>query len=207
MKYNLNFSRHRPPFDYGPLITSLKNAIDEKGLQPVPIFIKKNIELYEMICVRHGLMVVGPTGGGKTVVLETLQHALQPAFGNSVKFFIINPKAQTLPELYGVLDPATRDWTDGVLSNLFRDMNMPLPAGKENELRWMIFDGDVDALWIENMNSVMDDNRLLTLPNGERIRLQPHCCMICETFDLQYASPATISRCGMVWADPKNLGY
>ena len=53
----------------------------------------------------------------------------------------------------------------------------------------------------------MDDNRLLTLPNGERIRLQPHCCMICETFDLQYASPATISRCGMVWADPKNLGY
>ena len=54
---------------------------------------------------------------------------------------------------------------------------------------------------------VMDDNRLLTLPNGERIRLQPHCCMICETFDLQYASPATISRCGMLWADPKNLGY
>ncbi|KAH8057484.1 dynein light chain binding protein [Aureococcus anophagefferens] len=53
----------------------------------------------------------------------------------------------------------------------------------------------------------MDDNRLLTLPNGERIRLQPHCAMICETFDLQYASPATISRCGMVWVDPKNLGY
>ena len=57
------------------------------------------------------------------------------------------------------------------------------------------------------MNSVMDDNKLLTLPNGERIRLQPHCAMICETFDLQYASPATISRCGMVWVDPKNLGY
>ena len=53
----------------------------------------------------------------------------------------------------------------------------------------------------------MDDNRLLTLPNGERIRLQAHCAMICETFDLQYASPATISRCGMVWVDPKNLGY
>ena len=65
----------------------------------------------------------------------------------------------------------------------------------------------MDALWVENMNSVMDDNRLLTLPNGERIRLQPHCSMICETFDLQYASPATISRCGMVWVDPKNLGY
>lgn len=107
----------------------------------------------------------------------------------------------------GVMDPVTRDWTDGVLSKLFREVNEPLPAGKENEMRWIVYDGDVDALWVENMNSVMDDNKLLTLPNGERIRLQPHCSMICETFDLQYASPATISRCGMVWVDPQNLGY
>jgi len=57
------------------------------------------------------------------------------------------------------------------------------------------------------MNSVMDDNKLLTLANGERIRLQKHCAMLFEVFDLQYASPATISRCGMVYVDPKNLGY
>ena len=62
-------------------------------------------------------------------------------------------------------------------------------------------------LQVENMNSVMDDNRLLTLANGERIRLQRHCAMLFEVFDLQYASPATISRCGMVYVDPKNLGY
>ena len=74
-------------------------------------------------------------------------------------------------------------------------------------MRWLIYDGDVDALWVENMNSVMDDNRLLTLPNGERIRLQPHCCQLIEVFDLQYASPATVSRCGMVWVDPQNVGY
>ena len=92
---------------------------------------------------------------------------------------------------------------DGILSKLFRELNERLPLGKENEMRWIVFDGDVDALWVENMNSVMDDNRLLTLPNGERIRLQSHCAMICETYDLQYASPATISRCGMVWVDPQ----
>ncbi|GFH31853.1 uncharacterized protein HaLaN_30973, partial [Haematococcus lacustris] len=75
------------------------------------------------------------------------------------------------------------------------------------EARYLIFDGDVDAVWVENMNSVMDDNKLLTLPNGERIRLQNHCKLLFEVYDLQYASPATISRCGMVYVDSRNLGY
>ena len=57
------------------------------------------------------------------------------------------------------------------------------------------------------MNSVMDDNKVLTLPNGERIRLAGHCALVVEVADLQHASPATISRCGMVYVDPKNLGY
>ncbi|KAF0719904.1 Aste57867_701 [Aphanomyces stellatus] len=167
----------------------------------------KIIQMYETMLVRHTTMIVGPTGGGKSLVLNTLANASKIALDEIVKIFVLNPKAQSVAELYGTMDPVTRDWTDGVLSKLFRELNQPLPAGKENEKRWLIYDGDVDAVWVENMNSVMDDNKLLTLPNGERIRLQTHCCMICETFDLQYASPATISRCGMVWVDPKNLGY
>ena len=63
-------------------------------------------------------------------------------------------------------------------------------------LRYVLFDGDVDALWVEDMNSVMDDNKLLTLANGERIRLQAHCALLFEVGDLQYASPATVSRAG-----------
>ena len=102
-----------------------------------------------------------------------------------MKYWVINPKGQPLNELYGVMDPGTRDWTDGILSNIFRELNQPLPKGKE-QMRWIIYDGDVDAVWVENMNSVMDDNRLLT-PPGERIRCT-HCAMICETFDLQYAA-------------------
>lgn len=169
--------------------------------------VDKVIQLYEIILTRHTTMIVGPTGGGKTVVLQTLQKASLPAFDRSIKVFTLNPKAQSVNELYGSMDPATRDWTDGILSKLFRTCNEGLPAGKENEVRWILFDGDVDAVWVENMNSVMDDNRLLTLPNGERIRLQSHCKLLIEVFDLQYASPATVSRCGMAYVDPKNLGF
>jgi dynein heavy chain, axonemal len=74
-------------------------------------------------------------------------------------------------------------------------------------LRWILFDGDVDAVWVENMNSVMDDSKLLTLNNGERVRLEKYTKLLFEVWDLFWASPATISRCGMVYVDPKNLGY
>ncbi|EKX52600.1 hypothetical protein GUITHDRAFT_157080 [Guillardia theta CCMP2712] len=167
--------------------------------------VDKVVQLYETMLTRHTTMIVGPTGGGKSVVLNTLCHA-QTNLGRTTKLTVINPKAIPLSELYGVMDPVTRDWTDGLLSNIFREMNKPLPEGKD-ERRYICYDGDVDALWVENMNSVMDDNKLLTLPNGERIRLQPFASMLFEVGDLQYASPATVSRCGMVWVDPKNLGF
>ena len=97
--------------------------------------------------------------------------------GLATKLYTMNPKAVTVIELYGILDPITRDWTDGLLSNIFREINRPT---EKKERKYILFDGDVDALWVENMNSVMDDNKLLTLANGERIRLQNHCAMLVE---------------------------
>ena len=167
--------------------------------------VDKVVQLYETMVTRHTTMVVGQTQGGKSVIIQTLANA-QGKMGQPTKLHRINPKAIPVSELYGVLDPETRDWTDGLLSNIFRELNKPLPPGKD-ERRYIVFDGDVDALWVENMNSVMDDNKLLTLPNGERIRLQNYVKLLFEVFDLQYASPATISRCGMVYVDSRNLGW
>ena len=180
--------------------------MNEGGYQILEIQLDKVVQLYETLLTRHTTMVVGPTGGGKTLALGTMCRA-QVIAGLPTKQFVINPKAIPISELYGMLDPATRDWTDGLLSNIFRDMNKPVAEGKE-ERRYIVYDGDVDAVWVENMNSVMDDNKLLTLPNGERIRLNfPTCSMLFEVFDLQYASPATISRCGMVYVDPEDIGW
>uniref|UniRef100_A0A8C0KP17 Dynein axonemal heavy chain 10 n=1 Tax=Canis lupus dingo TaxID=286419 RepID=A0A8C0KP17_CANLU len=182
---------------------AVEQVLEENGYIVLPVQVDKVVQMFETMLTRHTTMVVGPTGGGKSVVINALCQA-QTKLGLMTKLYILNPKAVSVIELYGILDPTTRDWTDGVLSNIFREINKPTD---KKERKYILFDGDVDALWVENMNSVMDDNKLLTLANGERIRLQAHCALLFEVGDLQYASPATVSRCGMVYVDPKNLKY
>ncbi|KAF4719762.1 Dynein heavy chain 10, axonemal, partial [Perkinsus olseni] len=181
---------------------SMKHRFEDLYLLQVD----KVMQLYETMLTRHTTMVVGKTMSGKSAVIECLAGAQKRAFDTPTHLYPINPKMVTVNELYGVLDPATRDWTDGLLSKIFRDINQPVPAGRGAEKRYVLYDGDVDAVWVENMNSVMDDNKILTLNNGERIRLEKHCAMLFEVDNLQYASPATISRCGMVYVDDKDLG-
>jgi dynein heavy chain len=65
--------------------------------------------------------------------------------------------------------------------------------------KWIILDGDLDANWIESMNSVMDDNKMLTLASNERIPLKPHMRLIFEIRDLRFATPATVSRAGILY--------
>ncbi|XP_059059014.1 dynein axonemal heavy chain 10 [Achroia grisella] len=192
-----------PRVGYPEFNATVIDVLEKDGYIVLDHQVDKVVQLYETMMTRHCSMLVGPTGGGKSVILQTLVKA-QTNLGLPTKLTVLNPKACSVIELYGILDPVTRDWTDGLYSRIFREMNRP---AEKDERRYSLFDGDVDALWIENMNSVMDDNKLLTLANGERIRLAPYCSLLFEVGDLNYASPATVSRAGMVFVDPKNLGY
>jgi dynein heavy chain len=201
----------RPKIDYGDLMKSLTYCTEKRGLQPVPPFMTKALQLYETVVVRHGLMVVGPTGGGKSSIISVLRDALTlmatkgrtgPKVEKVVSHYL-NPKSITMGQLYGMFDENTQEWQDGILADMVRhcaDSTTP-------DLKWVIFDGPVDALWIENMNTVLDDNKKLCLVSGEIIRLSAPMEIMFEVEDLLVASPATVSRCGMVYMEPKSLGY
>ena len=110
--------------------------------------------------------------------------------------YVIDPKSLTKDELYGVLDNTTMEWFDGIFTRLLRTIREDERYSKRH---WIIFDGDVDPEWAENLNSVLDDNKILTLPNGERIQIPPNVKIMFEVESLKYATLATVSRCGMVW--------
>jgi len=122
----------------------LSQVLTSQNYVMLPVQVDKVVQLYETMMTRHTTMIVGPTGGGKSVVLNTLASA-QTKMAIPTKLYTINPKERSVVELYGVLDPNTRNWTDGLLSNIFRDINKPTD---KNERKYIVYDGDVDALWV-----------------------------------------------------------
>ncbi|XP_045784195.1 dynein axonemal heavy chain 6 [Maniola jurtina] len=200
-----------PVRDYGIMVDAIQEILLERKLQIMDCQIRKVIQLHETMIVRWGVMLVGPTGGGKTVVLHVLGDTYTRLYEKEVPGpqyqvvhkYIMNPKSLSIGELYGEVNLQTLEWHDGILPLSLRTAVQCETADHQ----WLICDGPVDAVWIENMNTVLDDNKMLCLSNSERIKLTPYVHMVFEVADLAQASPATVSRCGMVYIDPNELGY
>jgi dynein heavy chain len=199
-----------PMSDAGNLTIALHREFKRAGYQLEPFLLDKAVQLYDSKATRHCNMLVGHTLGGKTAVWENLAKAKTAMAKEDqiedcipVAYYILNAKSVTLNELYGAYDLATFEWADGVLSTLFKQ----LAESAKQEEKWLMFDGPVDTLWIESMNSVMDDNKVLTLINGDRITMSNTMSLMFEVLDLSQASPATVSRAGMIYVDAELLGW
>ena len=187
-----------PPIREEKLREAIMKVCTKRNLLPTPTFLEKVLQLNQILKLHHGMMMVGPSGCGKSAAWRVLIEAMYRVDKIKGEHYIIDPKAINKDELYGRLDSTTLEWTDGVFTGILRKITENV-RGENSKRHWIIFDGDVDPEWAENLNSVLDDNKLLTLPNGERIQIPQNVKIMFEVETLKYATLATVSRCGMVW--------
>ncbi|KAJ7315905.1 hypothetical protein JRQ81_002067 [Phrynocephalus forsythii] len=180
----------------------IKQAVLELKLQPEESFVLKVVQLEELLQVRHSVFVIGNAGCGKSQVLKSLNKTYQLMKRKPVAIDL-DPKAVTCDELFGVINPATREWKDGLFSTIMRDLANITHKGP----KWIVLDGDIDPMWIESLNTVMDDNKVLTLASNERIPLNPTMRLVFEISHLRTATPATVSRAGILYINPADLGW
>ncbi|KAK2946340.1 putative Cytoplasmic dynein 2 heavy chain 1 [Blattamonas nauphoetae] len=190
-------------FSNEELEKAIRRAMTEMGLGCIQSQIDKIIQLHVATTQRMGIVLVGGSGCGKSTLWKVLQKACV-YLGQPLHVHTMNPKALPRSQLLGHLDLDTRKWHDGILTSRSRMISRE----PDDIMSWLICDGDIDPEWIESLNSVLDDNRLLTLPSGERIQFQPSAKVnfIFETDSLRFASPATVSRMAVIFLSDEDLG-
>ncbi|EDV95038.1 GH23822 [Drosophila grimshawi] len=181
---------------------TIRRAVNEIKLQPEEGFLMKVVQLQELLDVRHSVFIVGDAGTGKTKIWQTLRETYRIQKMKPV-CHVLNPKALSNDELFGIVNPTTREWKDGLFSSIMREQaNMP-PGNP----KWIVLDGDIDPMWIESLNTLMDDNKILTLASNERISLKREMRLLFEVGHLKAATPATVSRAGILYINPQDLGW
>jgi hypothetical protein len=155
-----------------------------------PWFAQQLQTFADLLDSRDALIVFGPPKCGKSLLwksyLQTHPHCLSQ---------IINPRCANKRHFLGSTSESSNVFIDGLLTQVMRQV---LRERTPHTHHLIIFDSEIDPEWIESLNSMLDDNRLLSLPNGERIKIPHNVKFVFESRDISLASPATLSRLGIM---------
>ncbi|KAH9974503.1 hypothetical protein BJV77DRAFT_968376 [Russula vinacea] len=120
------------PVDLSALRDHIHKVCEERRLVEGERWVKKILQLYQIQKIQHGVMMR----------LDGIEGVA----------YVIDPKAMHKDALYGTLDPTTREWNDGLFTHVLRKIVDDV-RGESGKRHWIIFDGDVNPEWVENLNS------------------------------------------------------
>lgn len=192
-----------PSSKHNEISSLIAQVLQKNNRIPHPGWTAKILQFYDTTIVRHGIILVGPAGSGKSEIFRTLQSTLSNQTKTPHKQIRMNPKAIRAEEMFGETDKLSGEWVDGIFASIWSKFN----DRTRKDISWIVCDGPVDAIWIENLNTVLDDNKILTLANGDRIPMTENCKLMFEVEDLRNASPATVSRAGIIYVSASDLDW
>lgn len=178
---SIRFNALLEDVSYAELEVGIKKTIEDMKLDLMPAQMKKILQFHEACNQRMGVVIVGPGGAGKSTLWQVLKQAQWKYLKKKIVTYTINPKSIPRTQLLGHMDLDTREWFDGVLTAAV----IGAVRKMEDAHSWILCDGDIDPEWVESLNSVLDDNRLLTMPNEERIQFRSNVNFIFETHSLK----------------------
>lgn len=139
------------PGNLSKLEEAIRKIATEQNLVLTDTWMTKILQLYQIQTIHHGVMMVGNSGSGKSGAWKVLLQALQQVENQEGVYHIIDSKVMSKEALYGSLDSTTREWTDGLFTSILRKIVDNL-RGEDSKRHWIVFDGDVDPEWVENLN-------------------------------------------------------
>ncbi|XP_074662754.1 uncharacterized protein LOC141915202 [Tubulanus polymorphus] len=195
---------------------TLHSTAKENGLIPTKDWVDKCIQLYNVSLVHGGIIVAGPPGSGKSGMIQSLvtalcadnprglsRHSASSMKGSAEmnhRLQKINPLVVDDDSLmFGYLH--NMDWIDGIFTSAWKK------ASRNQCTTWLSLDGPLNAGWADNFSTVLDSGKTLHLRNGDRLFLSNNIKLLFETDDLTKASPATVSRAGIVFVGKTVVGW
>jgi len=197
------------PFDCSMILNALEIICTKRLLTLHAVFKLKAIQIIELMNVHRGLILISNSFGGKTEILYTLAETLlllhdqKNKIGATVKLETVIPGVVDSNALFGYFCDKSGVWKDGLCTTIFRRFI----EDTSTDRKWLVFDGDLSGTWIENLHTILDENKMLYLTSGERFSITNSMSIIFETTSTMEISPSIISRCGIIYIDVHSIGW